>query len=43
MEIREDFKVDFDSWKKEAKQLCRKSVLFLFVFVFLIPLAVFCL
>jgi hypothetical protein len=37
MEIREDFKVDFDSWKKEAKVLCRKSVFFIFIFSFLIP------
>lgn len=43
MEIREDFKVDFDSWKKEAKQLCRKSVLFLFVFLFALPFGVYCL
>lgn len=41
MEIREDFKVDFDSWKKEAKQLCRKSMLFLFVFLFAIPFGVY--
>lgn len=43
MEIREDFKVDFDSWRKEAKQLCRKSVLFLLIFVFAIPFGVYCL
>lgn len=43
MEIREDFKVDFDSWKKEAKQLCRKSMLFVFVFLFVIPFGVYCL
>lgn len=37
MEIREDFKVDFDSWKKEAKLLCRKAVFFIFLFSFAMP------
>lgn len=37
MEIRDDFKVDFDSWKKEAKLLCRKAAFFIFLFSFAIP------
>ncbi len=37
MEIREDFKVDFDSWRKEAKVLCRKSLPFIFIFSIVIP------
>lgn len=43
MEIRDDFKVDFDSWKKEAKLLCRKAVLFIFIFSFIIPFGTYCL
>lgn len=41
MEIREDFKVDFDSWKKEAKLLCRKSIFFIFLFSFFLPAVVY--
>lgn len=41
MEIREDFKVDFDSWKKEAKSLCIKSIPIILIFSFIIPSILF--
>lgn len=37
MEIREDFKVDFDGWKKEAKVLCRKAIVFILLFSVILP------
>lgn len=37
MEIREDFKVDFDGWKKEAIGLCRKSIPLIFVLSLFLP------
>lgn len=41
MEIREDFKVNFDSWKKEAKSLCIKSIPIILIFSFIIPSILF--
>lgn len=41
MEIREDFKIDFDGWKKEARLLCRRSILFICLFLFVIPFGVY--